>query len=106
MEYTDTGVIVGRKIYNKRRSSRKNPLYWPVVTFTVKHKQYKVTGHRGQTPALRKGKKVGIYYNPANPEEIIIDTFVQRGGLNIVTAYVFLFVAAALANMLYIGLNR
>ena len=53
----------------------------PVVRFMVDGKTYESTSSVGQSPALRVGKTVGVYYDPDNPDDIIVDTFRQRGGL-------------------------
>lgn len=54
---------------------------YPVVRFMVDGKTYESTSSVRQNPALRVGKMVGVYYDLDNPDDIIVDTFRQRGGL-------------------------
>src|SRR5699024_4279358 len=84
--YTKTGVITDKIMY----SSSKSDAVRPTVRYTVNDKEYVFTSLIGQNPKLRTGKKVGVYYNPENPNEAVIDTFAQRGSIYKLLANVFL----------------
>src|SRR5699024_12192808 len=64
-----TGVITDKIMY----SSSKSDAVRPTVRYTVNDKEYVFTSLIGQNPKLRKGKKVGVYYNPENPNEAVIE---------------------------------
>lgn len=53
----------------------------PTIRYTVLNNEYKTTSSLGQNYIPRNGKKVGIFYDPHNPKNIIIDSFIQRGDL-------------------------
>ena len=84
--YTKTGVITDKILY----TSSKSRTIRPTVKYVVDDKEYQFTSNAGQNPKLRTGKKVGVYYNPENPKEAVIDTFAQRGSIYKLLGNVFL----------------
>lgn len=82
--YTETGVISEKRIWIGKETA------CPVVQYAVDGKTYEVESRLGQNPPLRVGKAVRVYYNPDNPEEMLIDTFIQRGGLFLLLGVVFI----------------
>jgi len=76
--YTKTGIITRKVVYSRRRRSG-NRLIRPTVRYIVDDKTYEYTSHIGQSPKLRKGKKVGVFYDPEDPTNAVIDTYIQRG---------------------------
>src|SRR5699024_11610646 len=62
----------------------------PTVQYVVDDTMYEFTSPIGQSPRLRPGKKVGVYYNPNNPKQAMIDTFTQRGTISKFAGYIFI----------------
>ena len=55
----------------------------PNVKYRVGDQTYTYTSPIGQNVAMKHGKKVQVLYHPNDPTEVIIDTFIQRGGRRI-----------------------
>lgn len=62
----------------------------PIVRYEVEGIQYEVQSTLAQKPPLQAGKKVQVYYEPKNPENMVIDTFMQRGSFYILMGFIFL----------------
>ena len=56
----------------------------PNVRYQVDDYTYTYTSRIGQTVAMKHGKKVDVLYDPNDPTEAMIDTFIQRGGRRII----------------------
>lgn len=69
-----SGVVTDKRIFTEKGNAR------PTVSYTIDDQTYEHTSAIGQNPPLRSGKEVDIYYDPDDPEKVIIDTFMQRGG--------------------------
>ena len=87
--YTNTGVITDKIIYS-RPHKRMSDTIRPTVQYVVDDTTYEFTSPIGQSPRLRPGKKVGVYYNPNNPKQAMIDTFTQRGTISKFAGYIFI----------------
>lgn len=61
----------------------------PIVRYKVGMKEYEVTSKIAQTPHPRIGKKINVYYDPFQPEKMIIDSFLQRGTFLLLLALFF-----------------
>lgn len=59
----------------------KGPDYHPTVQYTVDGVQHEYTSNVHQQPGIPIGKEVEVRFNPDNPEQAIINTFVQRGSI-------------------------
>lgn len=94
-DYTETGVISEKRVWIGRETA------CPVVQYEVDGKAYEIESKLGQNPPLRVGKSVRVYYNPDNPEEMLIDTFIQRGGLFLLIGIVFLSFSFVFTWILY-----
>jgi len=71
------GVIVRNKVVKRPRRHTA----FPTVQYVVEEKTYEYTSDLAQNPWLRKGKKVGVYYDPNDCGRARIDTFTQRGDM-------------------------
>lgn len=65
----------------------------PSVAYEVGGEKYIHTSSISQQPGIPIGTKVGVYYDPYQPEKAIIDTFVQRGSLFKLLGSIFLGIA-------------
>lgn len=103
--YTKTGVITDKIVYAKPVSPTKNnqrsDAVRPTVKYFVDGKKYEYTSDKGQNPQLRPCKKVGVYYNPKNPNDAFIDTFAQRESFLKVVANFFLLFGLGFIYVLY-----
>lgn len=70
---TDAKIVIGS---NHARQEDN-----PTVKYTVNGVTYQSTSQVYQTPRMPIGKQVEERYNPKNPEEVMINTFVQNGTL-------------------------
>src|SRR5699024_4426093 len=94
--YAPDGIVTEKRVW----SGRKNSIARPTVRFIVDGEVFEVASTLGQNPPLRIGKKVGVYYNPDNPsEEVIINTFAQKGTPMLLIGLIFFLVGAALLNI-------
>lgn len=67
----------------------------PIVEYEVDGVIYREQSNVGQQFHIRPGKKVQVFYNPERPNEMIIDTFIQRGSIYFLIGGVFLFFSFA-----------
>ncbi len=77
-------------IFNKNVSGSHLPDKAPTVKFEVDGTTYESTSSIEQTPGFVPGTVVELYYNPQNPEEAIINSFVQKGVIFKVLGWVFM----------------
>lgn len=61
------------------RNYDKQPDYYPTVQYIVNGITYEKTSDVYQSPGLPPGKEVSVLYNPDDPEQAVINTFIQRG---------------------------
>lgn len=97
--YTKMGVITDKVVYARRRN--KPNTVRPTVRYIVDDKEYEFTSPSGQSPKLRTGKKVGVYYNPDDPNQAVIDTFAQRGSIYKLLGNIFLVFGLFFVYILY-----
>jgi len=92
-----TGVIVQKEkhiIINLRTLlsgegfESKVPDSRPTVQYEIDGTQYEYTSKIGQTPGFMPDTIVDIMYNPENPEEVVIDSFVQRGAVFLLIGWI------------------
>lgn len=76
-DYTNDAVVSSEMRQNVSFSHN----ICPTVIYKVEGKTYTFTSSIAQSPPLRPGKKVRVYYNPDNPNEAMIHTYIQRGGM-------------------------
>ncbi len=94
------GVVSGmRNDYMEEIISSKGPRYrsyFALFKYVVKGKEYEVRSNIGtRKPSLRVGQSVEIWYNPDNPESIIVDVEDNERVVNIVVS-VFLAICVVL----------
>lgn len=94
-----TGVITEKRLWTKKGNAR------PTVRYKVAGEVYEYTSHAGQSPALRIGKKVGVYYNPDDVEKAVIDTFIQRGNIYTIVGFIFIAVGSVFLSVIYAELS-
>lgn len=70
----------------------------PTVRYTVDGKEFRSTSSLGQNYVPRNGRKVGLFYNPNKPEQVIIDSFIQRGDFFLLLGLFFLIIALIVFN--------
>lgn len=99
-DYTETGVISEKRIWIRNETAR------PVVQYEVDEQLYEVESKLSQNPPLRVGKRVRVYYNPDNPEEMLIDTFIQRGGLFLLIGIMLLSFSFVFTWIIYLNLSH
>lgn len=99
--------VIGYLRYFKRRNWKKTNAITiadnkfgfgypkPIVKYEVDGVMYKQQSGIGQRHQLPSGKQVKVFYNPENPKEIIIDTFIQRGSSFFLVGSIFLLFSIA-----------
>src|SRR5699024_4474831 len=86
-------------LYKKRIVSEPNP----TVSYEVGGQTYTYRSSISQEPAIPIGKEVNVLYNPRNPEEALIDSFVQRGSIfTLVGCILFIIMLIALSISSYV----
>jgi len=61
-------VEVGKR-YNRGDRSGQNPIFFPVVSFCVNERQFKIEADKGMSMLSQVGQKMQVRYNPKNPYE-------------------------------------
>ncbi|WP_185971034.1 DUF3592 domain-containing protein [Alkalicoccobacillus porphyridii] len=86
----------GEIIRNNHVSGQRG--FAPTIQFSTDSNQtLEVTSRVSLQPAFRVGRKVDVYYNPKNPQKIVIDHFIFNGNLLLLIAsimislYIFFF---------------
>ena len=72
------------------KNAIQTPDHHPTVQYTVNGKIFRSTSEIHQNPSLPIGKKVDVLYNPEDPAEALIDTFIQRGTFFVLIGALFL----------------
>lgn len=65
----------------------------PIVRYEIDGVVYEQQSGIGQRPHLPGGRRVEVFYNPDNPKEMIINTFMQRGTFLFFVGSIFLIFA-------------
>lgn len=86
-------ISIGSLI-NKDSKGSKLPDRAPTVSYQVGDVSYEYTSKIQQSPGLPPGKIVEVFYNPDNPQEAIINTFVQRGSIFKLLGSIFIGICA------------
>ncbi len=86
-------VVYVNKRYDRQDTAGRHPIYFPVVTFQVNGRQFKIEALKGWEKATNVGESLEVRYNPENPDESSL------GGFNIpgVKPQVFFVLGALLA---------
>lgn len=63
----------------------------PIVEYSVDGVIYREQSNVGQKFHIRPGKKLQVFYDPSQPNKMIIDTFIQRGSIYFLIGGAFLF---------------
>jgi len=102
--YTEGEVINESKEISDRGSlfTVKVDDDYPTVRYKIGDIEYTYRSNISQKPNLSKGKIVEVFYNPDNPEEAVINTFIQNGSLFRRIGIVLLGVAIAIPIIFYI----
>lgn len=56
----------------------------PNVRYRVGDHTYTYTSPIGQNVAMKHGEKIDVLYHPNDPTQVMINTFIQRGGRRII----------------------
>lgn len=72
----------------------------PNVRYEVEGYTYTYTSPIGQSFGIRHGKKVPVLYDPNNPANAVIDTFIQRGGRRVLGGIIIIF--CCIISMMFI----
>lgn len=89
-DYLSDGEVTGKRKWSKRQGRNRNDTVRTGIRYVVDGERYESYTAVGESKVLRKGRIVGVYYNPENPEEIIVDTFAQRGTPFLLAGYLFI----------------
>ncbi len=74
----------------------------PIVEYEIDGIVYREKSNVSQRFYIRPGKKVQIFYNPEEPNKMIIDTFIQRGSIYFLIGGFFMFFSLASAIFYFI----
>src|SRR5690625_4437474 len=75
---------------------------YPTVRYKVDNVEYTYRSNVSQKPNLPKGKIVEVFYNPDNPEEAVINTLIQNGGLFRLIGIVLLCITVAIPVIYFV----
>lgn len=109
---TTTGTIIQKEknysislnnIINKKEILSTAPDRAPTFHYEVNGVEYETTSKVQQTPGFQIGSTVEVLYNPDDPEQAVINSFLQKGTLfNILGKTLFFFGATLLLIALLI----
>lgn len=88
--HSKTWLNIQGTIVKKGKLFLNVPDRYPSFKYEVNGKVYEKTSSIYQTPGFKDGSIITILYNPDNPHQAIIDSFVQRGTVFKVLGYVFI----------------
>lgn len=90
-----TGTITNEKSIFKNIPSR-----YPSAKYIVSGVEYTHTSNMRQSPGIPNGKQVEILYNPDNPSNARINTFVQNGTFFKIFGIVFFIIGFLVLSLL------
>lgn len=94
-----TGIIIKKelnininlgKLLGDKSFIEKTPDYYPTFQYVVGGKTYESTSKVHQEPGFSPGKEVEVLYDPAAPQNAVINSFVQKGTLFTLLGGIFL----------------
>src|SRR5699024_2537265 len=97
--YRSKGIIVKREnnytiniggLLNQKNLVESIPDRRPTVQYTIDGVEYEHKSKIGQEPGFKPGTMVNIFYNPDDPEQVVIDSFAQRGTVFLVIGSILL----------------
>jgi len=109
---TTTGTIIQKEknysislnnIINKKEVLSSAPDRAPTFHYEINGVEYETTSKVQQTPGFQIGSTVEILYNPDDPEQAVINSFIQKGTLfNIIGKALFFLGVSLLLTVLLI----
>ena len=102
---TATGTIIQKeknlrisfnKLINQDGIFANAPDRAPTFHYEVNGAEYETTSKVQQTPGFQIGSTVDILYNPDDPQQAVINSFIQKGTLFNIIGKVSLFLGATL----------
>lgn len=109
---TATGTIIQKEknysislnnIINNKEILSSAPDRAPTFHYKVNGAEYETTSRVQQTPGFQIGSTVEILYNPDDPAQAVINSFIQKGTLfNIIGKFLFFLGASLLLTVLLI----
>lgn len=61
-------VEVGKR-YDRSDRRGQHPIFFPIVSFCVNERQFKIESEKGMSMLSQVGQKIQVRYNPENPYE-------------------------------------
>ena len=78
------------KIFNKESLLSNGPDASPTFQYQVNGNEYEKTSSIQQKPGFNPGTIVDVLYDPNDPKQAIIDSFVQRGSIFTLLGWIFI----------------
>lgn len=87
---TTTGTIVQKeknyhlslgKIFNREGFVSRQPDSVPTFQYEIDGTEYETTSKVQQTPGFKIGSTVEVLYNPEDPQQAVINSFLQKGSI-------------------------
>ena len=66
---TQGEIVEVSKRYDRSDRRGQHPIFFPVVSFIVNERQFKIEADRGMSILSQVGQKMQVRYNPENPYE-------------------------------------
>lgn len=68
-QLTQGEIVEVSKRYERSDRSGQHPIFFPVVSFMVNERQFKIEADKGMSILSQVGQKMQVRYNPENPYE-------------------------------------
>ena len=66
---TQGEIVEVSKRYDRSDRRGQHPIFFPVVSFNVNERQFKIEADKGMSILSQVGQKIQVRYNPENPYE-------------------------------------
>lgn len=68
-QLTQGEIVEVSKRYDRSDRRGQHPIFFPVVSFIVNERQFKIEADKGMSIVSKIGQKIQVRYNPSNPYE-------------------------------------
>lgn len=68
-QLTQGEIVEVSKRYDRSDRRGQHPIFFPVVSFIVNERQFKIEADQGMSIVSKIGQKIQVRYNPSNPYE-------------------------------------
>jgi hypothetical protein len=68
-QLTQGEIVEVSKRYGRSDRRGQHPIFFPVVSFIVNERQFKIEADKGMSIVSNIGQKIQVRYNPSNPHE-------------------------------------